>query len=160
MQRLGLCVLTVWLCLSSTARADVVPGGILGAETKSDSFAVMCNSGQRGDICTDAIRLNPAELIKSVDPADSDPIFGHPGTFYGGVFANRGQESGNSSTYSADLTTLNSGPLLKDPGDQRNINDLPSATVVPEPGDVFVILLCLAVFAAARLRPPRSISQR
>jgi hypothetical protein len=146
MRRFGLGVITVWLCLSSTARASVVPGGIFGAETKLDSFLVMCNSGERSDICTDALRFNPVEPIGAVDPADFDPILGHPGTVYGDVFANWGQEDGNSSKFSGDPTNADiAGPS--------------PLTVVPEPGDVFAVGLCLAVFAAARLRASRHVPQ-
>jgi hypothetical protein len=113
-----LTVLTVWLCLSSTARADVILGGILGAEIKNDSFFVICNPGERSDICTDTMRPNP-NAPKQNSSTISPLLPGVNICFSGPTCVMNSPLNSNTSsriTFSTDSgTTLESVSGTKDP---------------------------------------------
>jgi hypothetical protein len=127
MKRAALCSLTVWMCLGSTARADLVPGEKLGTGTNLNSFFVMCASDEQSDLCTDDIKVNPLPL---------------------------GQENGTAKL-SADLATMSFVETVINRDDKRIITDPASPTTVPEPASVPAIWACLAVFVIGSLRGSR-----
>jgi hypothetical protein len=152
MKRFALCALTLWLCQGSTAWADVVPGGMLGAGTKVYSFFVMCGSGERSDICTDFLKLNPSGLVKAANLAPSDPILRHLGVLDSGGVADWSQKSGDSGKFSPDSMTTSLADTIASTDDERISTDPSTPTSVPEPASVPVIGACLAIFAIALLR--------
>jgi hypothetical protein len=163
MKQFALFVLSVWLCLGSSARATLVPVEAQGANTL-DNFLVMCNSDTHSSLCTDDIMSNPHVQPETAptgaDPiaplAAADPTQADPGTPSGSALAGMSQGTGAGANLSADLNTMRFVPTATSSnGNLITGSDPLAPTPAPEPASVAVLGICLAAFALVRLRASR-----